>query len=172
MPPRSMPQPMQQTVPQQMQFSSGAPVHPNNPVALEGYSEQQQQQQINHPNAMMNAGEQQLQELPGGQQQGLTVGLQQSHSNVTVAVLQELLYTLESPNSPQKDAKVLSILKQHPQLLASFIKHRQQRQEAQQQQQQQQQHHEQQQNIFQQLPPVSQMNAMSLEEKSSSESGK
>ena len=170
MPPRSMPQPMQQTVPQQMQFSSGAPVHPNNPVALEGYSEQQQQQQINHPNAMMNAGEQQLQELPGGQQQGLTVGLQQNHSNVTVAVLQELLYTLESPNSPQKDAKVLSILKQHPQLLASFIKHRKQRQEAQQQQQQQHQHHEKQQNIFQQLPPVSQMNAMSLEEKPSSES--
>ena len=64
-----------------------------------------------------------------------------------------------------KDDKVLSILKQHPQLLAAFIKQRQQAQQQQQQQQQHQQQQQQQQNIFQQLPPVSQMNAMSLKEK-------
>ena len=174
MPPQSIPQPMQQpmqqTMPQQMQPSSGAPVQPNNPAALEWYSKQQQQQQMNHPNAMMNAGQQQFPQLPGGQQQGLTVGPQQNRPNMAVPALQQLLYTLKAPSTPQQQAKVLSILKQHPQLLASFIKHRKQRQEAQQQQQQQHQHHEKQQNIFQQLPPVSQMNAMSLEEKPSSES--
>ena len=84
MSPQSMPQPIQQTMSQQMQFSSGAPVQPNNPVPLEWYSEQQQQQQMNHPNAIMNAGQQQFPQLPG-----LTVGPQQNHSSVAVPVLQQ-----------------------------------------------------------------------------------
>ena len=123
-------------MPQQMQPSSGAPVQPNNPAALEWYSKQQQQQQMNHPNAMMNAGQQQFPQLPGGQQQGLAVGPQQNRPNVAVSVLEQLLYTLKSPNTPQQKAKVLSILKQHPQLMTAFIKHRQQQQQAQKQQQQ------------------------------------
>ena len=115
-------------MPQQMQPSSGAPVQPNNPAALEWYSTQQQQQQMNHPNAMINAGQQ---EFP--QQQGLAVGPPQNHPNVALPVLQQLLYTLKSPRTPQQQAKVLSILKQHPQLMIAFIKHRQQQQQQQQQ---------------------------------------
>ena len=94
---------------------------------------------MNHPNAMMNAGQQQFPQLLGGQQQGLPVRPQQDRPLVPVPVLQQLLYSLKSPNTPQQQAKVLSILKQHPQLMTAFIKQRQQQQQAQQQQQQQQQ---------------------------------
>ena len=139
----NIPQPMQQSMGQSMQPSSGAPVQPNTPT-LEWYAkhhqqQQQQQQQMNHPNAMMPGGQQQYPQMPG--QQGMaSVGSQQNRSNMGVpASLQQLLYTLKGPTTPQQQAKVLSILKQHPQLMAAFLKQRQQQQQQHQQQQQQQQ---------------------------------
>ena len=41
-------------------------------------------------------------------------------------VLQQLLATLRSPNSPQQQQKVLTILKSNPQLMAAFIRQREQ----------------------------------------------
>ncbi|KAK3749980.1 hypothetical protein QZH41_007300 [Actinostola sp. cb2023] len=108
--------------------------------------QQQQQTQVN-PNQGVAGG----QSFPpmNTQQNVPQMGITQNHmrpapSNIPPA-LQQLLHTLKSqshPNHQYQQAQVVQILKQNPQLIQAFMKHRQQQQflnQSQQQQQQQQQ---------------------------------
>ena len=81
-----------------------------------------------------SGGQQQFPQMQAGQQGVPSIGPQQNRPNVPVP-LQQLLHTLKSPNG--QEAKVLQILKQHPQLMTAFIKQRQFVQQQQQQQEQQ-----------------------------------
>ena len=83
-----------------------------------------------------SGGQQQFPQMQAGQQGVPSIGPQQNRPNIPVP-LQKLLHTLKSPDSPQQKAKVLQILKRHPQLMAEFIKQRQFVQHQQQQQEQQ-----------------------------------
>lgn len=130
--PQNMPQAMQQPIPQQMQPTTGAPSNPGmNQATYEWF----QKQQINHPNAMMPGVQQQFPQMQPGQQGVPSVVPQQNRPNVPLP-LQQLLQTLKSPSSPQQQAKVFQILKQHPQLMQALVKQRQYGQQQQQQQQQ------------------------------------
>lgn len=60
--------------------------------------------------------------------QGVVAGTAPQH---LPQVLQQLLATLKSPNSPQQQQQVLQILKSNPQLMAAFIKQRSQQAEQQ-----------------------------------------
>ena len=130
--PQNMPQAMQQPIPQQMQPTTGAP---SNPGMNQATCEWFQEQQINNPNAMMPSVQQQFPQMQPGQQGVPSVVPQQNRPNVPLP-LQQLLQTLKSPSSPQQQAKVFQILKQHPQLMQALVKQRQYGQQQQQQQQQ------------------------------------
>ena len=111
-----------------MQPTTGAPSNPGmNQATYEWF----QEQQINHPNAMMPSVQQQFPQMQPGQQGVPSVVPQQNRPNI-ILPLQQLLQTLKSPSSPQQVDKVFQILKQHPQLTQALAK---QRQYAQQQQQ-------------------------------------
>ena len=74
---------------------------------------------------------------PSSQPQALSVPVGNIRAGTPIPqVLQQLLATLKSPQTPQAQSEVLQILKSHPQLMAAFIKQRQQGQQQQQQQQQ------------------------------------
>lgn len=73
---------------------------------------------------------------PSAQPQALSVPVGNIRAGTPIPqVLQQLLATLKSPQTPQAQSEVLQILKSHPQLMAAFIKQRQQGQQQQQQQQ-------------------------------------
>ena len=117
------PQPMLQSVSQSMQ-PSGKPVQPN---TVEWYAKDhkqqlQQQEQMNHPNAMMPGGQQQYPQMSGGEQRMASVRFRHNLGPLTDPL--ELLHILKRPSTRQQHAKVLSILKR--QQLAAFLKHRQQ----------------------------------------------
>ena len=84
---------------------------------------QQMQVPVNQPVAMAGAS--------------TVVSVNQNQPNHMPAVLQKLLTTLKSPTSIEQQKEVLTILKQNPQLMAAFIKQRQQSNQSQQPQQQQ-----------------------------------
>ncbi|XP_022779098.1 uncharacterized protein LOC111320689 isoform X2 [Stylophora pistillata] len=118
------PQPMLQSVSQSMQ-PSGKPDQPN---TVEWYAKDhkqqlQQQEQMNHPNAMMPGGQQQYPKMSGGEQRMASVEFRRHL--VVAAVLRKVGLALEGAIT-SLPAKSLSILKQHPKLMAEILKQEQQ----------------------------------------------
>ena len=113
-----------------MQPTTGAP---SNPGMNQATCEWFQEQQINNPNAMMPSVQQQFPQMQPGQQGVPSVVPQQNRANEPLP-LQQLLQLLKSPTSPQRVAKVLQILRPHPQLMQALFKQRRQQQQQQQQQ--------------------------------------
>ena len=112
-----------------MQPTTGAPSNPGmNQATYECF----QEQLINHPNAMMPSVQQQFPQMQPGQQGFPSVVPQQNRPKVPLPLLQ-LLQALKSPSSPQQQAKVFQILKQHPQLMQVLVKQRRRRLQQQQQ---------------------------------------
>lgn len=52
-------------------------------------------------------------------------GLNTGGNIIQKQALQQLMHTLRSPQSPEQQQQILTILKAHPQLMAAFIKQRQ-----------------------------------------------
>lgn len=82
----------------------------------------------NQPQVMNRAPNPNMGNMGMQQQNQLNVNMNQVNQpraggqQVTHVALQKLLQTLKSPNSPQQQQQVLTILKSHPQLMAAFIK--------------------------------------------------
>lgn len=112
------------------------------PQQVQGSPMSQQAQLMQRPMMPQQHGLQMPGVIPpqGPLQQGVTP---QQHNmprgisgNIAPSALQELLRTLKSPNSPQQQHQVLTILKSNPQLMAAFIKQRTAKYQANQQHQQ------------------------------------
>lgn len=115
---------------------------PMAPQQAQGTPMTQQTQLMQRPMMPQQHGLQMPGVIPpqGPLQQGVTP---QQHNmprgttgNIAPSALQELLRTLKSPNSPQQQHQVLTILKSNPHLMAAFIKQRTAKYQANQQQQQ------------------------------------
>ncbi|XP_068192840.1 CREB binding protein b isoform X2 [Antennarius striatus] len=78
-----------------------------------------QQHGLQMPGVMPPQGTSQQGMAP--QQQNMPRGVP---GNIAPSALQELLFTLKSPSSPQQQQQVLNILKSNPHLMAAFIKQR------------------------------------------------
>lgn len=137
--PAFMQQNMQNQVNQQMPQMQG--MRPSMELWQSMYpNPQQPTQQQQHPNQPNVASGQSFPPM-SSQQSVSQMGMQQNHmrppSNIPPA-LQQLLQTLKSQNHPHQyqQAQVLQILKQNPQLIQAFMKHRQQQQFMNQSQQQ------------------------------------
>lgn len=94
-----------------------------------------EQWQQRYPNQSMRSPAPQL--MPSGQGQiaggapiqggtpAVRPGLNANSSIIHKQALQQLMNTLRSPQSPEQQQQILSILKSNPQLMAAFIKQRQ-----------------------------------------------
>lgn len=93
----------------------------------------QMNQQQGMPNQMNQPQQGMIGQPQGGPSAPLSVGNIRAGTPIP-QVLQQLLATLKSPQTPQAQDEVLHILKSHPALMAAFIKQRQQGQQQQNQQ--------------------------------------
>uniref|UniRef100_H3CNJ7 histone acetyltransferase n=1 Tax=Tetraodon nigroviridis TaxID=99883 RepID=H3CNJ7_TETNG len=123
---------------QQGQWAPGMPNAMQNPQAHQPQVPSQQSQMAPQQaqGTPMTQQAQLMQRPMMPQQHGLQMPGVIPPQGIAPSALQELLRTLKSPNSPQQQHQVLTILKSNPHLMAAFIKQRTAKYQANQQQQQ------------------------------------